>query len=342
MTVLTVTIAPAQKKNRQFWFRFSKTFHFVWYDYTGGSVFFTDSLKKLSPPVMFDTFPVFRFLQCIAIMSMVALLALTGCRTLLPQSSTLSPPLSPPVAPEPPPPKMEESERYSAFRPIMPGEFTPPPVLPAPIQAVPIQGKSEPPRIEPPQDTAALAKIEELNQRIAELETLLTEARNAPPLVVADDMPLPVEKTIVKPAIPLPIINKPGVHVYADELQKVRIEIMDKSLFMSNTWQLSAEGEETLRSIAAEIRAADSEAMLDIEGHTDSLMSDPHNPMQKHDISSTKAMAVMKFFIDALGWDAARIGTSSFGRSRPIADNGTPEGRARNNRIEIVVQRDAE
>jgi len=253
---------------------------------------------------------------------------------------------------------MEESEHYSAFRPILPeaalpGELTPPPsVLPVPIQATPIQGKSE-----PPQDTTAQTKINELNQRIAELEILLsesrlsearlteslrTEARSAPPPVVAYDTVLPVEKPEVEMAIPLPIINKQGVHVYADELQKVRIEMMDRSLFMLGTWQLSAEGEETLRVIAAEIRAADSQAILDIEGHTDSLMSDPNNSMQKHDISSTKAMAVMKFFVDALRWDAAKIGTSSFGRSRPVADNGTPEGRARNNRIEIVVHKETE
>ena len=288
---------------------------------------------------MFGIFPALRFSQSVTVLPVVALLVLTGCRCFLPQSSTLSPP---PVTPETPLPKQdlpkkEESVHYSAFRPLLPGEFTPPPpVLPVPVQAVPI--KNELPTIEPPQNTAAQAKIDELNQRIAELETLLTEARNTPPPVIAHDLPLPVEKTEIKPAIALPIINKQGVHVYTDELQKVRIEIMDRSLFMSNTWQLSAEGEETLRTIAAEIRAADAQAILDIEGHTDSLMSDPNNPMQKHDISSTKAMAVMKFFVDALCWDAARIGTSSFGRSRPVADNGTPEGRARNNRIEIVVQ----
>ena len=271
---------------------------------------------------------------------MSALLALTGCQYLLPKSSTLT---SPPTVPETLLPKIEASEHHSAFRPIMPAELSQPQqMMPVPIQTVPIQGKSEPPKIEPAQDTAAQAKIDELNQRIKELETLLTEAKNVPPPVLADTLPMPEEKTKVRPAIPLPIINKQGVRVYTDELQKVRIEIMDKTLFMSNAWQLSAEGEETLRMIAAEIRAADPNAVLDIEGHTDSLRSDPNNPMQKHDISSTKAMMVMKFFVDALRWDVVRIGTSSFGRSRPVADNGTPEGRARNNRIEIVVQNETE
>jgi chemotaxis protein MotB len=161
---------------------------------------------------------------------------------------------------------------------------------------------------------------------------------HAPPPVVAESLPPHAENVESKTAKSLPIINREGVRVSSDEFQNVRIEVMDKALFMPNAWQLSTEGEETLIAIVAEIRASDSNAILDIEGHTDSLMSDPNNPMQKHDISSAKTTAVMNFFVNALSWDAARIGTSSFGRSRPVAENGTPEGRARNNRVEIVVR----
>jgi len=232
------------------------------------------------------------------------------------------------------------------------------------------------------QEKAAQSKIDELNQRIEELETRLAEqlaaqlteqlegaqeaARREPPPVhsiespligsplfdvppvgVAPDVPLvdtpladtpQIGQTEVRTTRRLPIINRGGVNLYTDESQNVRIEIADRFLFMPNAWQLTAEGEETLRVIAAELRAFDPTSFLDIEGHTDSLMGDPNNPMQKHEISSIKTNVVMNFFVNALRWDAARIGTSSFGRSRPIADNGTPEGRARNNRIEMVIR----
>jgi chemotaxis protein MotB len=181
-----------------------------------------------------------------------------------------------------------------------------------------------------------------LNRKISELEAQVAEARQNPPVVlVADDLkepdvlPTNRENAEVKR---LPIINRPGVTVRSDELQRVRIAVMDKSLFMSNSWQLSEEGEETLRAIAAEIRAFNPKVDVDIEGHTDSLMNDPKNPMQKHDISTTKAKTVMDFFVTTLRWNAAQIGMSSFGRSRPVADNGTPEGRARNSRVEIVLR----
>ena len=238
-------------------------------------------------------------------------------------------------------PNVELPEQYEAFRPIMSGQFIPPvpPGLTAPIQEI----ISEPPTVEfLPSDTASQLTIDELRRTIAELEMQLEEARTIPPPLRSEPQPPLTEIMDAMLVKSLPIINKQGTHVYSDEMQNIRITVTDKTLFMPNVWQLSAEGEETLRTIAAEVRASDSQAVLDIEGHTDSLMGDPNNPMQKHEISTTKTAVVMDFFVNALRWDATRIGASSFGRNRPVADNGTPEGRAKNNRIEIVVRREGE
>jgi len=319
---------------------------------------------------MFGTLPVIRFSQFAAVLLTVGLVAFSGCRTLSPRPSA-TPPVQPHVFQQPN--IVDASDQYSAFRPIMPEIFTPPTLTP-PIFTPPMIVQ-EPPSIAPPsiefpsidppgieshpeiiiaqsaeQSTAQQSTIDELHQRIEELETQLAEAQEAvrrePPPVNLLESPFieslpadvtPVETTPVR-AARLPIINREGVSVYADESQYARIEIADRFLFMPNAWQLTAEGEETLRVVAAELRAFDSQSVLDIEGHTDSLMGDPNNPMQKHEISSIKTKVVMDFFVNALRWDAARIGISSFGRSRPIADNGTPEGRARNNRIEIVIR----
>jgi len=294
---------------------------------------------------MFGIFPVIRPLQSFvaqfaALLLVIGLVAFSGCRVLSPRPSPI-PPVQPPVVHLP---NIDESNPYAAFRPIVPEIFTPPMIV------------QEPPSIEPPRielqpeiivvQSTEQSKIDELNQRIEELETQLEEARQAPPptnLIESSllDVP-PVEPTPIRTMRSLPIINREGVNVYTDESQYARIEIADRFLFMPNAWQLTAEGEETLRVVVAELRAFDSTSVLDIEGHTDSLMGDPNNPMQKHEISSIKTKVVMDFFVNSLRWDAARIGTSSFGRSRPIADNGTPEGRARNNRIEIVIRNGGE
>jgi chemotaxis protein MotB len=233
-------------------------------------------------------------------------------------------------------PQTGEPDSHAAFRPIMPGEFNQQP----PAQPVPIP---EPPPIENEatvQSTILQSTIDELNRKIADLESQLSDARHVPP-GIPNDPPsesLPIEKEEPRKFKSLPIINRQEVTVYRDESQDVRIEIADKVLFKPNAWELTAEGEETFRAIAAEIRAADGKAFLDIEGHTDSLMNDPNNPTQKHDISSVKTKVIMDYFVNLLRWDVTRIRTSSFGRNRPIAGNGTPEGRERNNRIEIVVR----
>ena len=295
-------------------------------------------------------FPLIRFSRSLALLLMVALVVSAGCQIFSPKPSPPTPVV--PLSPAPPvvnvpsfSPSPSEQVPYSAFRPIMPEQSPAPASVPAaPVAVAPAtsaslsESSNEPPRIAP--DTAAQSKIEELTQKITELEAQIAEAKQKPPTIVVLNEPDALQMTSrgIAEEKRLPIINKQGVTVYSDELRRIRIAVMDSSLFTPNTWQLSAEGEETLRAIAAEIGTYYPDVEVDIEGHTDNLMSDPNNRMQKHDISSTKAKEVLDFFVHTLQWDVARMGTSSFGRSRPVADNGTPEGRAKNNRVEIVLR----
>lgn len=300
---------------------------------------------------MFGIFSVIRFSQSAAVLLSVGLLTFAGCRCLSPKNSTPAP--SPVLVNQLPvtqaseihSPKTYEPDKYSAyaaFRPIIPEEFW----RRTPAQPLPASQPSEveSPKEEPAPDIDVQSTIDELNQKIADLETQLEEAKKVPPPIPyfppdsPQSDPLPIEKKETGILNNLPVINKPGVTVYRDDSQDLRIVIADTALFVPNVWQLTAVGEETLRTIAAEIKAADAKALVEIEGHTDSLIGDPSNPMQKHEISSVKTRAIMDFFVDALRWDSVRIRTSSFGHSRPVADNETPEGRAKNNRIEIVVR----
>jgi outer membrane protein OmpA-like peptidoglycan-associated protein len=70
---------------------------------------------------------------------------------------------------------------------------------------------------------------------------------------------------------------------------------------------------------------------ISIEGHTDDRGNDQYN--QKH--SDARAQAVMKFLVDA-GVPSARLQANGFGESRPIDDNKTDAGRARNRRVEFL------
>jgi outer membrane protein OmpA-like peptidoglycan-associated protein len=69
-----------------------------------------------------------------------------------------------------------------------------------------------------------------------------------------------------------------------------------------------------------------------IEGHTDSTGSAAHNM----DLSQRRAGSVMSFLVGQ-GIAADRLASAGYGMERPIADNSTAEGRAKNRRVEIVI-----
>ncbi len=71
---------------------------------------------------------------------------------------------------------------------------------------------------------------------------------------------------------------------------------------------------------------------VEVGGHTDSIGSDPYN--QK--LSERRAQTVA----DELGRDgisASRLTVRGYGKRKPVADNKTEEGRARNRRVELIV-----
>lgn len=66
-----------------------------------------------------------------------------------------------------------------------------------------------------------------------------------------------------------------------------------------------------------------------LEGHTDSIGSVSYN----QDLSERRADNVRRYLVDH-GIPATKIRSVGYGESQPIADNSTPEGRARNRRVE--------
>ena len=73
---------------------------------------------------------------------------------------------------------------------------------------------------------------------------------------------------------------------------------------------------------------------LIVEGHTDSQGSTSYN----QDLSQRRADAVRDYLVQR-GYPADRIQARGMGKGSPIADNASPEGRANNRRVEIVIER---
>ena len=95
---------------------------------------------------------------------------------------------------------------------------------------------------------------------------------------------------------------------------------------------LTRDSTETLKELA-EIAKECPAFKIGIEGHTDSEGTDERNQR----LSDRRARAVAEFLARE-GVRADRMSAIGYGATRPIADNATPEGKARNRRIEFVVK----
>jgi len=85
----------------------------------------------------------------------------------------------------------------------------------------------------------------------------------------------------------------------------------------------------------ADVLLTTPERNLTVEGHTDSQGSDSYNL----DLSQRRADEVRNHLVQR-GYQADRIKALGLGEGTPIADNASPEGRANNRRVEIVIERE--
>ncbi|HET6349865.1 MAG TPA: OmpA family protein [Candidatus Krumholzibacteria bacterium] len=76
-----------------------------------------------------------------------------------------------------------------------------------------------------------------------------------------------------------------------------------------------------------------SEMNVLVEGHTDAIGSDEYNL----ELSKKRAQAVSDFLVSQ-GVDPKRLSWEGYGKTRPVADNDTPEGRQKNRRVDLVIQ----
>jgi OOP family OmpA-OmpF porin len=77
------------------------------------------------------------------------------------------------------------------------------------------------------------------------------------------------------------------------------------------------------------------DAVITVEGHTDSFGSDDLNL----ELSQRRADALRSFLLAQMGLAPYRISAMGYGEARPIATNDTLEGRSRNRRIDVVITR---
>jgi chemotaxis protein MotB len=123
------------------------------------------------------------------------------------------------------------------------------------------------------------------------------------------------------------------------ELQgKLTVNMVDAILFDSGKADIKPEGRQVLQKVAEVIGQVEDKAVR-VEGHTDNVKiggvltrAFPSN----WELSAARANNVARY-LQRLGVDPTLLSAAAFGEYRPVSENDTPEGRAKNRRIEIVL-----
>ena len=103
--------------------------------------------------------------------------------------------------------------------------------------------------------------------------------------------------------------------------------------FVSNSADLPEEVRARIDELVARIKVEHRNVYLEIEGHTDSTGSEPHNLR----LGLERAEAVKMYLYDMHKVPLHKMNVLSFGETWPAAPNDTPEGRAQNRRVVIRV-----
>jgi chemotaxis protein MotB len=74
-----------------------------------------------------------------------------------------------------------------------------------------------------------------------------------------------------------------------------------------------------------------------MEGHTDNTPIRTARFPSNWELSTGRAIAVLDLMVDRFDIDPRRVSVAGYGELRPIADNGTPEGRSKNRRVDIAI-----
>jgi len=110
-----------------------------------------------------------------------------------------------------------------------------------------------------------------------------------------------------------------------------KIRLGEKILFNPGSDKLRREYLSLLVELAK--RLTQMGATIQVEGHADSSKADKN----RWALSMSRAYHVVRFFVEGVGISPEKISAAGYGDTRPIADNDTPKGRARNRRVEIAV-----
>lgn len=133
--------------------------------------------------------------------------------------------------------------------------------------------------------------------------------------------------------------SKGSIDVKRDR-RGVVISIADNYFFQTGSADLKKESKDIMYKIGNVITQHAN--MIRIEGHTDNVPINNKKFPSNWELSSARAINVAKYFLKTHNISPGRISTVGYAEFKPVASNETPDGRAKNRRVDIVILNEEE
>jgi chemotaxis protein MotB len=168
------------------------------------------------------------------------------------------------------------------------------------------------------------SELDNRSQRVAELENLITSKDAA--------------MTKLKDAISKALTNFEGKGLTVEQRDgKVYVSMENKLLFESGSWAVGSEGRKAVHQLGT-VLADNPEIAILIEGHTDDVPYKGNAVLSGNwDLSTKRATAIVNILRENAVINPENLTAAGRGEYAPISTNTTPEGRAKNRRIEVIL-----
>lgn len=113
------------------------------------------------------------------------------------------------------------------------------------------------------------------------------------------------------------------------------ISLPQAILFSSGEDRISARGLPIIARIADVLRDVPNEVTL--IGHADAVPIHNHHFLNNWDLATARSLRMLELLSQRYGLQESRLSIASYGTYRPAGPNDTPDGRAHNRRVEVVI-----
>ena len=180
------------------------------------------------------------------------------------------------------------------------------------------------------------AEQERLNKLKSDLEASSKRLNELESYIAAKDASMKkLKETLMKS---LKAFDGKGLTVHEKD-GKVYVSMENKLLFQTGSWAVNAEGKTAVVEVG-KVLAQNPDLSILIEGHTDDdkIMGNLGGGIENNwDLSTKRATAIVNILSENKGVNKQNLTAAGRGEFAPIMSNDTPEGKAKNRRIEIIL-----